>query len=134
MRESLKGAFNQEGEIQPGLNRQNALTAEGIKAYSLLMYAAGGSFKVAHDGHLDMVVSLMNNPGIDVNVLDRFNYTALHYAVENNHLTMLTYLLSDDRVNNSIKSKTGLTPLMLAIALNRNECAKILRDHGASEE
>ena len=92
--------------------------------WTALMYAA------AND-HLDMVVSLMNHPGIDVNVQDCDNYTALHWAVSNNHPAILAQLVSDDRVDTSLKDKYNDTPLKQAINWGYDECEKILREHGA---
>ena len=90
-----------------------------------LMYAA-------HNNHLDMVVSLMNHPGIDLNVQDGIGLTALHRAVFYNRPAILAQLVSDDRVDTSLKDKFNSdTPLKLAIHYGRPECAKILREHGA---
>ena len=97
--------------------------------YTALMLAARWN-------HLDMVVSLLNHPGIDVNVQDRRNnFTALHYAVSYNRPAILAQLVSDDRVDTSLKAKfnTG-TLLKRAIDLGFAECVKILREHGAPEE
>ena len=89
----------------------------------------------ARRNHLDMVVSLMNHPGIDLNVQDRpDNSTALHFAVINNRPAILAQLLSDDRVDTSLKDKYNRTPLKLAIHRGHAECEKILREHGAPEE
>ena len=93
-----------------------------------LMYAARWN-------HLDMVVSLMNHPGIDLNVQDRWsNNTALHYAVLYNRPAIVAQLVSDDRVDTSLKTKYNYTPLKWAIRIRHAECAKILREHGAPEE
>ena len=84
--------------------------------------------------HLDMLVSLMNHPGIDLNVQNRNNYTALHRAVHWDHPGIVAQLVSDDRVDTSLKDKYNRTPLKWAIAHGHPECAKILREHGAPEE
>ena len=92
------------------------------------MYAAGWN-------HLDMVTALMNHQGIDVDVQDRYNNcTALHHAVLHNSLAIVAQLVSDDRVDTSLKNKHNDTPLKQAIRQVRAECEKILRDHGAPEE
>ena len=89
----------------------------------------------ARSNHLDMVVSLMNHQGIDLNVQDRFNnYTALHYAVLNNSPAIVAQLVSDDRVDTSLKATFNCTPLKQAILDGHAECEKILREHGAPEE
>ena len=84
--------------------------------------------------HLDIVVSLMNHPGIDLNVQNCWNSTALHLAVSKNHSPIVAQLLSDDRVDTSLKDKYNDTPLAYAIYKERPECVKLLREHGAPEE
>ena len=89
----------------------------------------------ASSNHLDMVVSLMNHPGIDVNVQrPGNNSTALHFAVIYNRPAILAQLVSDDRVDTSLKDKYYGTPLEYAIGYGHHECEKILREHGAPEE
>ena len=86
---------------------------------------------------LDMVVSLMNHPGIDLNVQDEFTMTALHHAVFNNCPAIVAQLVSEDRidrVNTSLKAMYIGTPLNHAIHHGYAECVKILREHGAPEE
>ena len=84
--------------------------------------------------HLDMVVSLLNHPGIDVNFQNRYNWTALHMAVSANSPAIVAQLVSDDRVDTSLKSYGYGTPLNYAILYEYDECEKILREHGAREE
>ena len=108
------------------IHNVNAATTDDI-GMTALMFAA-------QCNHLDMVVSLMNHPGIDVNVQDRWNSTALHRAVDHNHPATLAQLLSDDRVDTSLKDKFNNTPLKYAICKGHHECEKILREHGAPEE
>ena len=109
------------------IHNVNAGDDEGSTA---LMWAA-------EYNHLDMVVSLMNHPGIDLNVQDSDNWTALHYAVNDNSPAIVAQLVSDDRVDTSLKT-TGVfnnsTPLKYAIRREHAECAKILREHGAPYE
>jgi len=108
------------------IHNVNAVTAD-IFRQTALMYAIWRN-------HLDMVVSLMNHPGIDVNVQNSDNCTALHYAVINNHPAILAQLVSDDRVDTSLKDNTNRTPLKYAIHWEHHELVKILREHGAPEE
>ena len=107
------------------IHNVNAVTTEYFGSTALM--------KAAACNHLDMVVSLMNHPGIDVNVQDSFNSTALHHAVQNNLLAIVAQLLSDERIDTSIKDYTNVTPLKHAIDRVYDECAKILREHGAPE-
>ena len=88
--------------------------------------------------HLDVVISLMNHPGIDLNVQapqnPYSNYTALHMAVANNHPAILAQLLSDDKIDASLKEGFyKMTPLTMAIDEKYLECVKILKEHGAPE-
>ena len=104
----------------------NAVTT-GFHGRTALMVAA-------RDNHLDMVVSLMNHPGIDVNVQrPGSNSTALHFAVIYNRPAILAQLVSDDRVDTSLKASDNDTPLKFAIVEGYHECVKILRKHGAPE-
>ena len=85
--------------------------------------------------HLDMVVSLMNYPGIEMNVRGAHsNWTVLHFTVFYNCPITLAQLLSDDRVDTSLKAQYNGTPLKMAINCEHDECVKILREHGAPEE
>ena len=81
-----------------------------------------------------MVTALMNHPGIDVNAQDRWNYTALHLAVLNNHPAIVAQLLRDHRVDCSLKNNNNRTPLKFAIDYRHVECVKLLREHGAPED
>jgi ankyrin repeat protein len=74
-----------------------------------LMYAACKN-------HLDVVMSLMNHPRIDLNVQGGWNNrTALHHAVFNNHPAIVSQLLSDDKMDASLKDNYNRTALKSAI-------------------
>jgi ankyrin repeat protein len=89
----------------------------------------------AGNNQLDVVMSLMNHPGIDLNVQDYNNRTALHLAVFNNHPAIVSQLLSDDKIDASLKDNDNKTALKYAIDRGyRAECMTILRQHGAPEE
>ena len=74
---------------------------------------------------------------IDVNIQGgRSNSTALHWAVHiyyNQGAAIFTQLLSDDRIDTSLKDNHNQTPLKFAIKQEEFECARILREHGAPE-
>ena len=99
----------------------NTVTNDGLTA---LMIAACNN-------HLDVVTSLMNHPGIDLNVQGGYNYTALHLAVIRNRPAIVSQLLSDDKMDASLKNDSNNTALMLAIVRGYAECVTILRQHGA---
>ena len=84
----------------------------------------------ARNNQLDVVISLMNHPGIDLNVQDRYyNWTALHIAVLHNHPAIVSQLLSDDKIDASLKDYRNRTALKMAIGWGRAECVTILRQH-----
>jgi ankyrin repeat protein len=88
----------------------------------------------ACNNQLDVVMSLMNHPGIDLNVQDRIdNHTALHCAVHFNHPAIVSQLLSDDKIDASLKDWDNETALKDAIDRGHAECVTILRQHGAPE-
>ena len=91
--------------------------------------------RAAYNNHLDVVILLMNHPGIDLNVQNRGNHnsTALHYAVRNNHPAIVSQLLSDDKMDASLKDCINRTALKFAIVWGHAECVTILRQHGAPE-
>ena len=80
-----------------------------------------------------VVISLMNHPRIDLNVQDRYNYTALHRAVGKNHPAIVSQLLSDDKIDASLKDNNNRTALKIAIDREHAECVTILRQHRAPE-
>ena len=113
------------------INDVNAVTTTFL--YTALMLAA-------RNNHLDIVVSLMKAKQIDLNVQNDINLdavrrnrslwfrardaptllTALHLAVENCHPAIVAQLLSDDRVDTSLKDDNGRTPLMQARYMYNN--------------
>ena len=87
----------------------------------------------AWNNQLDVVISLMNHPGIDLNVQECTNFTALHFAVANNNPAIVSQLLSDDKIDASLKDDWNKTALKRAIVREHAECVTILRQHGAPE-
>lgn len=83
----------------------------------------------AYNNKLDIVITLMNHPRIDLNFRSDSGVTALHQAVIGNRPAIVTQLLSDDRVDASISGGWGAdrTPLELAIDQGHDECVRLLR-------
>ena len=85
-------------------------------------------------GHADIVTLLLGHAKIDVNAQGHFNFTALHWAVVKNRPAFLIQLLSDDKIDCTLKDNRKYTPLKVAIDSGRDECVKILMEHGGSEK
>jgi ankyrin repeat protein len=95
--------------------------------WTALMFAAANN-------QLDVVISLMNHPRINLNVQERFyNSTALHKAVFNNHPAIVSQPLSHDKIDASLKDDDNRTALKMAIGWENAQCVTILRQHGAPE-
>ena len=95
--------------------------------WTALMFAAANN-------QLDEAMSLMNHPDIDLNVQDRWkNRTALHCAVLYNHPAIVSQLLSDDKMDASLKDYRNKTALKCALDWDKAEWVTILRQHGAPE-
>eukprot|EP00505_MAST-04D_sp_SCG-Rhode-Island_P006413 Stramenopile-MAST_4_protein_6413 len=116
----------------------NAVTIYGGRTELMFMNAGDhvGSTALmyaAENNQLDVVISLMNHPRIDLNVQSRYNRTALHWAVFNNDPAIVSQLLSDDKMDASLKDDYNRTALKCAIEWEHAECVTILRQHGAPE-
>jgi len=101
----------------------NAVTT-GYRSTALILAAA--------NNHIDVVISLMNHPEIDLNFQGELKWTAMHHAVGWNHPAIVTQLLSDERTDSSLKDHIDWTPLMYAIP-TAAELADLPRDRRYSE-
>lgn len=85
----------------------------------------------AQDGDLNKVMELVGK-GYPINVFDEIDKTPLHYAVEENHYKVASFLIkSGADVNAYNKNKAGNTPLREVASGCSFEMAKILIDAGA---
>lgn len=82
----------------------------------------------AMNNKVDIVITLMNHPRIDVNFRDNGASTALHYAVEWNRPAIVAQLLSDDRVDSSIKDCNDRTPFVIAMHYEYEACACLFEE------
>ena len=83
----------------------------------------------AHMGHVN-IVELLIEQGVDVNDQDNTSRIApLHAAAERDYQDVARVLLLND-VNLNLKSKTGHTPVIMAVLNQHDEMVKLLRDHG----
>jgi ankyrin repeat protein len=69
----------------------------------------------------------------DVNTVTNNGSTALMFAAWNNHPAIVSQLLSDDKIDASLKDNHNKTALKRAIDWGHAECVTILRQHGAPE-
>lgn len=63
-----------------------------------------------------------------MNSKDAENKTPLHYAIENQHPTIITLLLSVPEINLSLRDKSGLTPFATALTFRNNKAAQSILD------
>ena len=82
----------------------------------------GTGLKLAlFNSHNNVVQVLLNHPQIDINKVDGFGDSALHWAVyAENHEGLAALLARRDELTTSINQRNniGLTPIMAAIGLN----------------
>ena len=98
----MKRSLPSFNKILEKIENVNAVDNEGNTA---LMFAVARN-------HMYIVVSLMHHQWIDLNVQNRLNITALHVAVLFKHPGMVDELLSDYRIDTSLKGgRDNLTPL-----------------------
>ena len=85
---------------------------------------------------IDMVQPLLRSYGADPKVVDRQDYTALHYAATaGNHAVVEALLRFGADVDAAPPTAEGepVTPLLLAWRRGRHRIAALLRVHGATE-
>lgn len=64
----------------------------------------------AAEGHVDCVAALIQ-AGMDVNLSNSHQVTALHFAVRNNHLSVVKYLVGLKSLSLNVQDSNGDTPL-----------------------
>lgn len=86
--------------------------------------------QAAENGDLSLVRNIVESNKKMVNAGDEFGITPLHFAAINNHIQVVTYLISrGGRVNS--KTKKGITPLYGACSEGRKEIVEMLIASGA---
>lgn len=91
--------------------------------------------QAALDGDLEKIKSLLEN-SIDINALDENGFSALHFAVQENHIQVVKYLLEKGASVDSSSLEdpgefSGWTPLHLACLFGYLEIVKLLLENGA---
>lgn len=84
-------------------------------------------------GNTDIVGILSRHPKVELNAQDDHGNTHLHLALKLfgklGRVNMVKFLLDLDGVDVDIENDDGLTPLELALELNRARAAELLRGH-----
>ncbi|XP_065103725.1 ankyrin repeat domain-containing protein 39 [Paramisgurnus dabryanus] len=88
-----------------------------------------GIWSAAMDGDLERVKSFLKK-GIDPNIRDQANYTALHYAGRAGHLSVCELLLDHGACFN-VQTRGGATPLHRSAYCGHLKVVKLLLDRGA---
>ena len=83
-------------------------------------------------GHTELVQSTITcaqtDPTIDINMVDLDLHSALHYAVQYDHLDMLSALISAENIDLNIQDRLQRTPLHWTALCNRYKAASLLLD------
>lgn len=77
------------------------------------------------------IAAKLIDAGADVNLKNKFNCTALHYAVLRNDLELVELLLKAKSFVDA-KNNKDLTPLLMAVKFNRTEIAAVLLSFNAN--
>ncbi len=84
----------------------------------------------ARNGTVESMESLLaHKPPALVNLKNRFDYTALYYAVYSRDDPAKVRLLLDHGADKTIRNNYGLTALEFARSNNRTECIKVLESY-----
>ncbi|WP_258018655.1 ankyrin repeat domain-containing protein, partial [Brachyspira hampsonii] len=76
-----------------------------------------------------IVKEMVNNYGADVNETGSDNQTPLFYAVQNNNLKAVKFLI-ENKADTEIANNLGISPLVLAISNNNTKIAELLIKEG----
>lgn len=88
-------------------------------------------FRAATQGHADMVYTMLNVPGVNVDIADMRGYTALMMAVLRGNPAIVQRLVAAGADVNRRVPVNGATPLLLAMEHGNLEIVKTLLDAGA---
>jgi ankyrin repeat protein len=97
---------------------------------SLSGYATAQSLcECAKRGDLNEA-NLLIAEGVDVNMVDLYGVTPLHFAADRGHKEIVQLLISKGADVNVV-TKYGLTPLSLATIVKKRDIMELLIKHGA---
>ena len=81
-----------------------------------------------HVGGVSIATLLADTYDAPVDAQDEKGWTALHYAVAGNNVTVLSLLLDEFGADRQIRDHLRKRPLHLALFLKHGECASLLED------
>jgi len=94
-------------------------------------YCICGFFLASSYNNLD-IVKILVKQGIDINMQNYYHSdTALHYAVKNNSIRVIGFLIANGAKIN-LHNKSGKTPVYEALCYCNTESVKIFEEHGAN--
>jgi len=82
-------------------------------------------------GYLEVVKILIENGGAKVNAKNKYGWTPLHIAYQNNRVAVAEYLMEHGGANVNAKNNAGMTPLHEASWGGHLDRTKFLVEHGA---
>ena len=111
------------------LDQVNHVNAKDNDRWTALMLAA-------RFNQLEVVIALMNTPGIDLNAKGGplNDGTALHQAVLQSHPDIVAQLRADSRADLNVRDRWHRTPGEIAVMSGHGEIRQMFLQHGAPEE
>ncbi|MBX9890446.1 MAG: ankyrin repeat domain-containing protein [Amoebophilaceae bacterium] len=79
------------------------------------------------EGYKEVLEKLLQLPLINaqVNTVDRYGYTPLHYAILKGHLDVIHLLMKCNHINPNMRNKNGFMPIQIAILKNQPATVKL---------
>lgn len=88
----------------------------------------------ASNGHVSVVMLLLERDDVQLNVTDSNGWTPLHEAAGNGHEPIVRLLICRDGVDTESIDGAGLTALAWAIKNGHADIAEVLKNHVGSEQ
>lgn len=98
----------------------NINEVENVDGNSPLTYAASKNFK-------STVMTLIDK-GADVNHVNSYGFTALHYAVKYNQVDIVKAIIKVESADFKIENKEKLNPLSMALKLNMTNIYELIAE------
>jgi len=112
MKELQKALENKEQEIRALKKKDKEIEREIMR--------------LSASGNVSELKKLLRDPTVNVNSVDEYGATALHYACKNGQDRIMTLLLAHPGIVVNQKNPAGMTPFMMACLHGRSLCAYIM--------